>query len=110
MIRNLLCFLFVFALAFPAVAMSVSDQNLADCHGMKTAAMPSPGHGESHAPDEGTGNAMAQHGCIGCIAPYRHDLLVPEAPAIGSSALAEWIAATPPSTRDGPETPPPRRF
>jgi hypothetical protein len=50
----------------------------------------------------------AQHGCIGCIAPFASPALVLATVPVVAMVPPSWVPHALPSKQDGPETPPPR--
>jgi hypothetical protein len=104
MLRNLLLALFLFALAFPAVAMPAAPTKASrtlvqDCHGMPVEKQDD----DTPHPD---GNARL-HGCIGCVAPLGPMAAIIDAlplPFIVQQQLERELTGT----AQRPSIPPPR--
>ena len=101
MLRNLFLAIFLFALALPALAVSIApvaaaDTAATDCHGMPV---------EKQDDDAGEHGQIARpHGCIGCIAPVFAVTPSAALPFITQRALHRELSGT----AGEPNIPPPR--
>lgn len=104
MIRRMLMFLLVACLALPATASPLLCVEQAE----PAATMHGGVHDTHQTPEKAPERPLAQHDCVGCIAPFA---------GTGPIAAPGWFAPAPaPSHSDlliarqasGPDTPPPR--
>ncbi len=106
MIRNWLALVLVLALALSSALVPhepvPATSHVAATH-MHGHAMN--GGAPSHSQSDHQG---AQHGCIGCIAPFSTPAIAPAPVRVVAMVPPSWVPHALPSRQDGPETPPPR--